>query len=185
MSSILAKNRFLIARRCTQGLILFFFLAGSVSGWKILRGDLSSSKFLNIVPLADPLAVVQILTTGNGVRTETLAGAAIICLFFGLVAGRSFCSWVCPMNLVTDAAAWFSNMLRINPAEETVRISRSARYWALGLSIILSTITGVAAFEWVSPISMLVRGIMFGMGLGWVAVAAVFVFDAVIVRNVF
>lgn len=185
MSSVLAKNQFLIARRSTQGLILFLFLTGRVFGWTVLRGDLSSSKLLSIIPLADPLAVAQILATGNGVRTEILAGAAVICLFFGLVAGRSFCGWVCPMNLVTDAASWFSDKLHLDPAEETIRISRNARYWVLGLSILLSAITGTAAFEWVSPISMLVRGILFGVGLGWVVVAAVFVFDAVVVRNGF
>lgn len=185
MSSVLVKNRFLIARRSSQGLVLFLFLAGSAYGWTVLRGNLSASKLLNIVPLADPFAVLQVLATGNIVRPETLAGAAIITLFFGLVAGRSFCSWVCPVNIVTDAARWLRSWIGFGSNESAVRISRNTRYWALGLSIIISMVTGVAAFEWVSPISTLLRGVLFGMGAGWIVILVLFLFDVMVVKDGF
>jgi ferredoxin-type protein NapH len=182
----LYKNRFVVARRLSQGVILFLFFGGSAFGWSVLRGTLSESKLLNTLPLADPFAVLQVIATGSPVRMETLIGAGVITLFFGLLAGRAFCSWVCPMNMVTEAAGWLGTRLGLRPEEErALRFSRSVRYWALGLSIVLSAITGVAAFEWVNPISMLVRGLLFGIGLGWLAVLAVFVFDAFLVRGGF
>jgi ferredoxin-type protein NapH len=164
---------------------LALFFAGSAYGWMVLRGNLSASKFLDTVPLADPFAVLQVLATGTPVRPETLIGAVTITLFFGLIAGRAFCGWVCPVNLVTDAARWLGNRFNIGLAEGTIRVSRNARYWALGLSIVISAIAGVAAFEWVSPISMLHRGILFGMGAGWAAVLAIFMFDLLVVKNGF
>ena len=185
MNKILAKNRFLLARRFSQGTVLALFFAGSAYGWRVLRGNLSASKFLDTVPLADPFAVLQVLATGTPVRHEALAGAVIVALFFGLFAGRSFCSWVCPLNIVTDAARWIGNRLNIGQAEETAWVSRNTRYWVLGLSIAISAIAGVAAFELVSPISMFLRGLLFGMGAGWAAVLAVFLFDLLIVKNGF
>jgi ferredoxin-type protein NapH len=41
----------------------------------------------------------------------------------------------------------------------------------------------VAAFEWISPIGMLHRELIFGLGLGWTAVLGVFLFDLFILRN--
>lgn len=42
---------------------------------------------------------------------------------------------------------------------------------------------GIAAFEFVSPISMLHRGIVFGMGFGWSAIAMIFLFDLFVLKN--
>lgn len=53
----------------------------------------------------------------------------------------------------------------------------------MGLGIILSTLTGIAAFEFVSPISMLHRGIIFGMGFGLAAIVAIFLFDLFVIKN--
>jgi ferredoxin-type protein NapH len=55
----------------------------------------------------------------------------------------------------------------------------------LGISLAVSLATGVAAFEWISPIAMLHRGIIFGMGMGWTLVLAVFFFDLFVQRDGF
>ena len=46
-----------------------------------------------------------------------------------------------------------------------------------------TVLTGVAAFEWISPISMLHRELIYGIGAGWIAVLGVFLFDLFILRN--
>jgi ferredoxin-type protein NapH len=57
------------------------------------------------------------------------------------------------------------------------------RYFVLAAALILSAISGVAAFEWVSPIGMMHREIIFGLGLGFLALLAIFLFDLLILKN--
>jgi ferredoxin-type protein NapH len=178
------RNRFLVLRRATQLLLLFIFIAGNVLGWKVLRGSLSTSRLADAVTLADPFALLQIGATGNLPAVEALAGGLIVLLFFALIGGRSFCSWVCPINMVTDLANRLRGMMQPGPLLQK-DISRNVRYWTLGLSLVLSAYAGIAAFEWISPISALQRGMIFGMGAGWTAVAAVFLFDLVLLRHGF
>lgn len=53
------------------------------------------------------------------------------------------------------------------------------RYWVLIIVIVLSLILGFAVFEMVSPIGILHRNIVFGIGASLFAVLAVFLFDLV------
>jgi ferredoxin-type protein NapH len=62
-------------------------------------------------------------------------------------------------------------------------MSRNLRYWLLGLVLLFPLLTGVIAWEYVNPVSMLHRGIIFGMGLAWIIVAAVFLFDLFVVKH--
>ena len=177
--------RFLLLRRVVQlGILVLFF--GTVRwDWAIaeqplLSGNLSSSELLGLIPLADPFAVLQIMLTGQLPLKEVLIGAAIILAFVAVIGGRTWCAWVCPLNMITDLAAWTRRRLRIH---DVFTLSRGIRYTVLALSLILSVLTGVAAFEWISPISMLHRELIYGIGAGWIAVLGVFLFDLFILRN--
>jgi ferredoxin-type protein NapH len=182
---LLMKNRYLFLRRLSQVSIMLLFIAGNVLGWKVLTGNLSTSRLLDTVYLADPFAVLQIFASGAIVSFEALAGALIITVFFGTIAGRSFCSWVCLMNIVTDLANWLRIYMPADSKATPPLLSRKIRYWVIGVSLVLSLFTGVAAFEWISPVSMLHRGLVFGMGTGWTAVLAVFFLDLFVVKNGF
>jgi len=177
--------RYLLLRRVLQlGLLLLFF--GTVRwGWKlagqpVLTGNLSSSEFLGFIPMADPFAVLQIILTGQLPLQEVLIGAAIILAIVAVIGGRTWCAWVCPINMVTDLASRIRRQLNIKDA---FKISRKIRYSVLVLTLVLSILTGVAAFEWVSPIGMLHRELIFGIGAGWIAVLGVFLFDLLILKN--
>lgn len=177
--------RYLILRRFTQLGILAMFFGTARYGWEavgrpLLSGNLSASEFLGVIPMADPFAVLQQLLTLHVLDNEVLIGAAIVLGFYALIAGRTFCSWVCPVNLVTDAAGWLRARLRVPDFRS---LSRNVRYWFLALALLLSALTGVAAFEWVSPISMLHREIVFGIGLGLTAIAGIFLLDLLVVRH--
>ncbi|GAB4485583.1 MAG: quinol dehydrogenase ferredoxin subunit NapH [Thermodesulfovibrionales bacterium] len=185
MGFALAGHRYLVSRRVSQAAILSLFIAGNLFGLKALRGNLSTSRALDSVYLADPFSVLQIAASGTVVAGEALFGAAVVLAFFGLVGGRTFCGWVCPMNAVTDCANWLGHKLGGVSGGRDLRISRDARYWAIGVSLVLSMLLGYAAFEQISPISMLHRGAIHGMGMGWAVVAAVFCFDLFVLRNGF
>ena len=179
----LYKHRFLIMRRFSQITIMLLYIGGNIYGWKVLRGNLSSSKFLDVIPLADPFAVLQMFFAGSLVAIDVLVGAGIILAFYSLIGGRAFCSWVCPMNVVTDFANWLRVKTKIHREEWQLRITRKTRYLVLVLALVLSLILAVPAFEFVSPISILHRGLIFGMGLGWTMVLAIFLFDLFVIKN--
>jgi ferredoxin-type protein NapH len=179
------KYKYLISRRITQIAILFLFFAGNAFGWKILRGNLSSAKAFDAVPLSDPFAVLQLTSTGTVLAQDAILGSIIILVFYAVIGGRIFCGWVCPVNMVTDAANKLRKILGMDKQQRAMEIARGVRYWVIGLSLALSAVLGVAAFEWISPIGALHRGIIYGMGFGWAFVAVVFLFDLFAVKNGF
>ena len=175
--------RYLVSRRITQITVMALYIAAHVWGLKVLEGNLSSSLLLGTVPLSDPYAVLQMFVAGSVITTDVLIGAAIIAIAYGAIGGRMFCSWVCPINMVTDAANWLRRKLGISKVQKRVYMSRSLRYWVLGISLVLSFMMGLTAFELVSPISMLHRGLIFGMGFGFSAVLIIFFFDLFVHEN--
>ncbi|ATB68989.1 quinol dehydrogenase ferredoxin subunit NapH [Sulfurospirillum diekertiae] len=184
MREWIRSHRFMMARRFTQLSILGLFVAANGYGFRLLNGDLSASLVMKKLPLADPFALLQILATGAIVGIDVLTGAALILLFYMVVGGRAFCSWVCPLNMVTDAANGTRRVLLLDKTvEKKVWMSRNVRYWVLALSLILSFMTGVAAFEMVSPIGILNRGIIFGMGMSVAPILCIYLFDLFAVKN--
>lgn len=177
--------RYLILRRLTQFSVLLLFFGTVHWGWKIVKtpvlsGNLSASKLLGVIPMADPFAVLQQFLTGHLLAREVVIGAAIVLAVYALLGGRTFCAWVCPVNIVTDTAGWLRARIKL---PDFVRVSRNLRYGMLGLAVVLSALMGVAAFEWISPISMLHRELIYGVGWGLSAVLGVFLLDALIIKH--
>jgi ferredoxin-type protein NapH len=177
--------RYILLRRATQITVLLLFFGTAHWGWSlagepVLVGNLSSSELLGVIPMADPFAVLQIFLTRHALESRVIIGAGIIFILYALLGGRVWCSWVCPINMVTDLAGWLRVRLGVR---DMFHLSRNIRYTVLALALLLSVFTGVAAFEWVSPISMMHRELLFGMGLGWMAVAGVFLFDLLVLKH--
>ena len=183
MTNIIKKNRYLILRRTIQIGLLVLFGGANWWGWKFLMGNYSSAYVLKSFYLADPHAVLQTFAAGFIVSTDAIIGGIIVLVFYGLIAGRSFCSWVCPINMITDLATWMRKKWTISQKGSFLRFNRKTRYWVLGLGLLLSAIVGVAAFEVINPITMLHRGIIFGFGIGWALIVAVFLMDLLVVEH--
>lgn len=180
---MIRKIKFMLFRRVVQAGILLLYFGANAYGWKFLKGDLSSSLLFEYIPLSDPYAVLQMLSSGAVLGVDIFVGASIIIAFYAILGGRGFCSWVCPINLVTDLAAFIRRALGWDKIERKVWLKRSLRYWILGLSLVVSFASGVAAFEMVSPIGILTRGVVFGMGMGFAAVACIFLFDLLVLKH--
>jgi ferredoxin-type protein NapH len=181
----LVRLRFAIARRAIQfGTLLLFFGTAhwgwTIAGRPLLQGNLSAASLAGSVPLADPFAALQMLATGHLLLPEVWIGAAIVLVAYLLLGGRTFCAWACPLNVVTDAATWLRERLGLR---DLLAIPTTTRYAVLALALVLSAATGVAAFEWVSPIGMLHRALVYGTLVGLVAVAGVLLLDLAVLRH--
>jgi ferredoxin-type protein NapH len=168
------SHRWLVLRRLVQFGILGLFLLGPLAGIWLVKGNLNYSLTLGVLPLSDPFVALQSLVAGHVPEKLGLIGVGIVAVFYALVGGRVYCSWVCPVNVVTDAAGWLRARLGIKGGAQ---LSRQARYWILGMSLLGSAVSGVVLWELVNPVSMLHRGLIFGMGLAWAVVLAIFLFD--------
>ncbi len=171
-------HRFLILRRLCQFTIIALFMAGPTLG--ILTGNLSSSMLLDTVPLSDPLIVLQALATGHVPEFNALLGVVIVVVFYAILAPRAFCAWVCPLNIVTDLAAWLRRKLNI---KASYRWSPVIRYWLIPVLMLGSALSGAILWTWLDPVAALHRGLVFGMGAGWVLIALVFVLDLLLVEH--
>lgn len=176
----LVAHRWLILRRLSQASILALFLAGPWFGLWIVKGNLAYSYTLDFLPLTDPYVLVQSLLTGHVPERLAIIGALIVVVLYLLVGGRAYCSWVCPVNLVTDAAAWLRGRLGIKGG---AHLTRQARYWVLGMTLVLALASGSIAWELVNPVSMLHRGLIFGFGAAWMVILAVFLFDVFVMSR--
>jgi ferredoxin-type protein NapH len=184
LPSTMARSRWrwkwLLLRRLSQFGILGLFLLGPMAGIWIVKGNLSSNLVLETIPLTDPFLLLQVAASGHLPETTALLGAAIVVAFYLLVGGRAFCGWVCPVNVVTDAAAWLRERLGLR---SRARPARSTRYWLLGVILVATAATGAVVWEWVNPVSMLHRGVIFGFGFAWVVLLAVFLFDLLVTQR--
>jgi ferredoxin-type protein NapH len=168
-------HRFLLARRMSQIGVLALFLIGPLTGLWIVKGNLNSSLTLAVLPLTDPYVLLQSLFARHWPESTAILGALIVAVFYAFVGGRVYCSWVCPVNLVTDAAAWLRRRLGLHGIS---RLPRATRQGLLLVTFAVSAVAGVVAWEVINPVSMFHRGLIFGVGLAWVVVLAVFLLDA-------
>ncbi|EGR0931996.1 quinol dehydrogenase ferredoxin subunit NapH [Vibrio parahaemolyticus] len=171
-------HRFLVLRRLCQLTIIALFMAGPTLG--VLTGNLSSSMLLDTVPLSDPLIVLQALATGHIPEFNALLGVVIVVVFYAILAPRAFCAWVCPLNIVTDLAAWLRRKFNI---KASYRWSPAIRYWLIPVLMLGSALSGTILWTWLDPVAALHRGLVFGMGAGWVLIALVFVLDLLLVEH--
>lgn len=176
----LGAHKWLLMRRTSQIGILLLFLVGPWFGWWIVKGNLAYSYTLGVLPLTDPYVLLQSLVAGQVPHNLAFIGVAIVIGFYLLFGGRSFCAWVCPVNLVTDLAGWLRTRLGIKGGPH---VSRQVRYWILAATLVVGAVTGTIAWEMLNPVSMLHRGLIFGMGLAWAVILAIFLFDLFVMRQ--
>jgi ferredoxin-type protein NapH len=176
----IGAHKWLLLRRASQIFFLFLFLMGPWFGIWIVQGTLAGSLTLGILPLTDPFIALQGILAGHWPATTALIGALIVGVSYALIGGRVYCSWVCPINPVTDAAHWLHVKLGLPKGWQP---KRQTRLWVMGAALAVSAATGTIAWEILNPVTMLHRGLIFGMGAVWAMVAVIFLFDLVVARR--
>jgi len=174
------SHRWLLLRRLSQLAILMMFLSGPWFGVWILKGNYSGSLLLDTVPLTDPLMMLESLFAGHWPAFTALAGALVIVAIYALIASRAFCAWVCPLNPVTDLAAWMRRKLNIR---QSASLPRGLRYGILLAVLAGSAVSGTLLWEWLNPVALLGRSLIFGAVGGLWLIVAVFLFDLLVTEH--
>jgi len=175
-----AASRWLLLRRGAQLGFLAAFLTGPLFGIWIAKGTLAQSLTLGVLPLSDPFILLQSAVAGHQPGTTALTGAAIVLAVYLLVGGRAYCAWACPVNPITDAAAWIRRKLGLKKGWQPKRWTRR-----LMLLVVLaaSALSGSLAWELVNPVTALHRALVFGAGFGLATAVLIFLFDLFVARH--
>ena len=181
---------FTIVRHVVQVLALLLFLAPVVvAGWslfggttggntpldatpgqQVFFGTLSSSSVFGITIL-DPFAVLQITFAGKTFSLDWVIGILPVLIVYGLIRGRAFCGWVCPVNLLLELVDWLRKKLKIQVSERV--LPRHAKVYMAAGVLVLSAIVGFPVFEALSPISFINKGLVLGSLVGGITLFAI------------
>lgn len=147
-----------ILRRIIQILILFIFIICNHFARNLLEGNLSSSIIFKTIHLSDPLAVLQIFLANLFIGTTAIFGALLVVLIYIFLLPRAFCSFVCPINLITDLAAFLRE--KFNIKESYLRLHSNFRFYLLAFVLIASAILKIPVFENVNYIAIFMRSMI-------------------------
>ena len=177
---VLRAHKWWLLRRIGQISLLGLFMLGPMAGIWIVRGNFAASEIAGTVTLADPYILLQSLAGGASPILPVVTGALLILLFYLVVGGRAYCGWVCPVNIVTDAAHWLREKAGLTRDR---KLDRRSRLVILGATLVASVLTGTIAWEFVNPVSLMQRAMIGGIGFGWAIILAVFLLDLFVSRR--
>ena len=180
---------FTIVRHIVQVIVLAVFLGPVfLAGWSLFGGtvggdnamgtpadvffygSLSSSSIFGI-NLLDPFAFLQYVVASKSLALNALLAVLPVLVFYGLIRGRAFCGWTCPVNLLLEIIDWIRLKLKIK-VEERVLPRHAKVYVAAGV-LVLSLVLSFPVFEALSPISFINKGLIFGSLVGGITLLAV------------
>jgi hypothetical protein len=153
-------SRWLAARKISQGLALLLFLALFVmaqrGGWP--------TNLANASMRLDPLLVLAHLLASRTFLAGS--GLALIVLILGLVAGRAWCGWLCPLGTILDLFPMKrQSARRINREERPAFPPESWRGLKYGLlvMILVAALLGNLTLLALDPITILFRSLTAGL----------------------
>lgn len=167
-----------IVRRGVQVAVIAL-IASPLLGKTIFQGNLSAGKLFGI-ELADPLAFLQATLASRVFVPSFLGAAALAAGIYFATGGRSFCSWVCPVYLVTEIGEKLRRRLGTGGRSYPLAGVR----WSFAVTLGLSLAAGIPVFEVLSPIGISTRAIMFKAWLPLLLVAAIVVVETVAARRI-
>lgn len=169
-------NRWTIGRRCIQLLVLLL-LAAPVFGWSFFEGNLGAAAIFGL-QLSDPLAALQILVLTGSLTSVMVTSTAIVLGFYGLLGGRTFCGWVCPVHLLTD-------LVEMLPwPKQLLCWSLNWKGATLVVTVLMTILIGIPVFETVSPIGIAARTLTFGASSSLVVLVLIVGAELFFVRRV-
>jgi len=124
--------KWLLWRRFSQLTVLTIFLLGPLAGLWLIKGSLAGSMILDVIPLTDPLTLLQTIMAGHIPAATALVGMGLVLTLYLIGGGRTFCAWVCPVNIITDSGEWLRKKLGLKVWRQLAQycgIGYWLRYW--------------------------------------------------------
>jgi len=171
-------KRWTAARRSVQAAVILL-LGSPLVGQSFFNGNLAAADLMGL-PLVDPLAATQAVLASRIVVPAFLVSASAVALFYFLVGGRTFCAWICPVYLLTEAGDALRR--RTGLAGRTAPLA--TKKWLLLIVLCVTVVTGLPLFEILSPIGMFARAVAYGGYLAISCLIGIVLVEVVLSRRI-
>jgi ferredoxin-type protein NapH len=143
-----------------------------VSYWfdvQLVEGALTASRFVGF-HMADLNGALQVMLAYKQVMINLVIGTVTVLLCWWFVGGRAFCSWICPYHLLAEFAEMLHLRLAALGIAVDVKFHRGLRTVLWFAFLALAAVTGYTVFEFVNPVGILSRALIYGptVALLWV-----------------
>jgi len=147
---------------------LLFVLSYSLD-IQVLEGALTASRFVGF-HMADLNSALQVMLAYKQVLINLLIGTVTVLIFWWILGGRTFCSWVCPYHLLAEWAEMIHEFLEKKKIVRDHPFDRRVRTLLWLVFALLALGTGYTVFETISPTGILSRALIYGPGMAliWV-----------------
>lgn len=145
---------------------------------QILEGTLNASRLLGF-HLIDIFTTIEVFVATYQMPTNLLIGTISIGIFYLLVGGRSYCSWVCPYGLLSEISESLHVSLVNKKIIKEKKFNHKLKYIFFVIFLLASYFTHLLIFESFNVVGILSRFIVYGGSVGLVWVVLVFLFDVV------
>ncbi len=165
-------------RRRRWAVLIFVNLLFVISYYfdvQLVEGALTASRVVGF-HMADLNSALQVMLAFKHVVINLVIGTTTVFIFWWLLGGRTFCSWVCPYHLLAEWAEMLHLKLAARGLVKDHPFDRRARTWFWVVFVVLAFVTGYTVFEFISPTGILSRALIYGPGLAllWVGVLLLF-----------
>jgi len=175
-------NKWQRRRWATLILVNLLFVASYWFDVQLVEGALTASRFVGF-HMADVNSALQVMLAYKHVVLNLLIGTVTVALFWWLLGGRTFCSWVCPYHLVAEWAEYLHLWLVKRKLVKNRTFHRGGRSVFYLVFVVLTAATGYTLFETISPTGILSRALIYGPGLALLWVAALLLFEVFVSRR--
>lgn len=143
-----------------------------ISYWfdvQLVEGALTASRFVGF-HMADLNGALQVMLAYKQVMINLVIGTVTVLLCWWFVGGRAFCSWICPYHLLAEFAEMIHLRLAALGIAVDVKFHRGLRTILWFAFLVLAAMTGYTVFEFVNPVGILSRALIYGptIALLWV-----------------
>ncbi len=160
---------------------LLFFLSFHID-IQILEGTLNGSRLLGF-HLIDPFTALEIYASDHSMDVNIIIGSVTLIIFYLLVGGKAYCSWVCPYGLLSEIGEKIHLVLVKKKIIKSRKFDPRIRFFFWAIFLIAAAIDGFLVFEVINPIGIISRFITYGWSLALVFVIIILLFEIFFTRR--